>query len=195
LLTAGTLVCIAGPLWHSRRPQEVPAKHTRRAFAIGNRGREGRRHRVPVCPPGLPIRRRREVTRRCVATARPILCGIGTQLPSRCARSSCPSAFRWTVGDSGYARLIGYDIVSKWCPVTWEAFLDYRLRSQAFSRLEMEILREINGNRVASARQLAENYGWLDAGPEGLKHNREREECRRKLIDLGLPVPWDEAHS
>ena len=27
-----------------------------------------------------------------------------------------------------YAKVIGYDIVSKWCPVAWEAFLDYRLQ-------------------------------------------------------------------
>ena len=94
-----------------------------------------------------------------------------------------------------YAKVIGYDIVSKWCPVAWEAFLDYGLQSQAFSRLEMAILREISGNRVSSARQLAESYGWLGTGPEGLKHSREREEFRRKLVDLGLPVPWDEPHS
>ena len=94
-----------------------------------------------------------------------------------------------------YAKVIGYDIVSKWCPVAWEAFLDYGLQSQAFSRLEMAILREISGKRVSSARQLAESYGWLGAGPEGVKHSREREEFRRKLVDLGLPVPWDEPHS
>jgi thymidylate synthase (FAD) len=36
-----------------------------------------------------------------------------------------------------YANIIGYDVVSRWCPIAWEAFLDYRLQSQAFSRLEI----------------------------------------------------------
>jgi thymidylate synthase (FAD) len=94
-----------------------------------------------------------------------------------------------------YANIIGYDVVSKWCPLAWEAFLDYRLQSQVFSRLEMKLLREINGNRLESARKLAESYGWLDAGPEGLKRSRERDECEKKLLDLGLPIPWDKPHS
>jgi thymidylate synthase (FAD) len=91
----------------------------------------------------------------------------------------------------GYANVIGYDIVSKWCPLAWQAFLDYYLRGQAFSRLEIDILREINGNRMESARQLADRYGWLHAGPEGLRRHRERKELERKLVDLGLPIPWD----
>jgi thymidylate synthase (FAD) len=93
-----------------------------------------------------------------------------------------------------YANVIGHDIVSKWCPLAWEAFLDYRLQGQAFSRLEMAILREIHNSRLDAARALAESYGWLEVGPEGLKRNRERDEFQRKLRDMGLTVPWEETN-
>ncbi len=91
-----------------------------------------------------------------------------------------------------YANVIGHDIVAKWCPYAWEAFLDYGLHGQRFSRLEMSILREIHQNRPDSARELAASYGWLEVGPEGLRRNREREEFQRKLLDLGLSIPWEE---
>ena len=52
-----------------------------------------------------------------------------------------------------YATVIGHDIVSKWCPLAWEAFLDYRLGSQTFSRLELDILREIHRDRLDAARR------------------------------------------
>jgi len=35
-----------------------------------------------------------------------------------------------------YANVIGYDIVAKWVPVTWEAFLDYRRHATRLSRIE-----------------------------------------------------------
>ena len=41
-----------------------------------------------------------------------------------------------------YANVIGHEIVSRWCPLAWQAFLDYRIEAQTFSRLEMDILRE-----------------------------------------------------
>src|SRR5689334_21019073 len=39
-----------------------------------------------------------------------------------------------------YAEVMGNEIMAKWCPLTWEAFLDYRVNSQSFTRLEMEII-------------------------------------------------------
>lgn len=90
-----------------------------------------------------------------------------------------------------YARVIGQEIVSQWCPIAWEAFWDYHCQARSFSRLEMAILREIGRQRPDAARQLAESYGWLARGPEGLKHNREREEFRQKLAELGLATPWE----
>jgi thymidylate synthase (FAD) len=90
-----------------------------------------------------------------------------------------------------YANIIGNDIVAKWCPLAWEAFLDYRLEGQVFSRLEISILREIYQGRLAAARALAENYGWLGTDSNGLKRNREREEFQRKLLEMGVSPPWE----
>jgi thymidylate synthase (FAD) len=94
-----------------------------------------------------------------------------------------------------YANLIGHEIVSKWCPTAWEAFMDYNFRAQTFSRLEMDIIREMGQGNVEAARQLAEQFGWLAVGPNGLRHNRERDELQRKLRRLGLPIPWAKPHS
>ncbi len=42
-----------------------------------------------------------------------------------------------------YARIIGEDIVAKWCPISWEAFLDYRMNAMALTGLEIEIVEAI----------------------------------------------------
>lgn len=39
-----------------------------------------------------------------------------------------------------YANIIGKVIVAAWCPLTWEAFCDYRLNARTFSAQEMQIL-------------------------------------------------------
>ena len=39
-----------------------------------------------------------------------------------------------------YANVIGREIVAKWVPHAWEAFVDYRLEGQAFSREELRVL-------------------------------------------------------
>ena len=39
--------------------------------------------------------------------------------------------------------MIGYEIVSKWCPIAWEAFLDYRFHATHLSRLEEEIIKAL----------------------------------------------------
>lgn len=89
-----------------------------------------------------------------------------------------------------YAMVIGNEIVAKWCPIAWEAFVDYRLEATSFSRLEMEVVRvAIEGDRDA-ATVIARSAGWLDQSQDGLKRNREREECEAKLLRLGLSVPW-----
>jgi thymidylate synthase (FAD) len=89
-----------------------------------------------------------------------------------------------------YANIIGDEIVSKWCPIAWEAFLDYRLYGGAFSKLELAILKEIVANRTNEARQIANSLRWLVSDKKGWKRNREREEFEAKLTELGLPTPW-----
>jgi thymidylate synthase (FAD) len=39
-----------------------------------------------------------------------------------------------------YAIIIGEEIVAKWVPIVWEAFLDYRHHAVQLSRIEAEII-------------------------------------------------------
>lgn len=89
-----------------------------------------------------------------------------------------------------YATVIGNEIVAKWCPLTWEAFIDYRLQATSLSRLEIEIVRLTSSGDITAAVDFARSLGWLEPGKEGLKRNREREECEAKLQQLGIRVPW-----
>ncbi len=90
-----------------------------------------------------------------------------------------------------YALVIGNDIVNRWCPITWQAFKDYRLSCISLSALEMPIVRYMVSGDKISAMNLAEEYGWLKKDDRGLlKNNRERLEAEEKLLTLGLAPPW-----
>jgi thymidylate synthase (FAD) len=89
-----------------------------------------------------------------------------------------------------YALLLGNQIVARWCPLTWEAFQDYRVKSMELSRLEIEVITAIGKGDAAGATTLARGFGWLEQGPGGLKSNRERQELEAKLETLHLPIPW-----
>ena len=89
-----------------------------------------------------------------------------------------------------YAKIIGNEIVKKWCPFTWEAFVDYRLKASSLSRLEFDILQALASGNKDLALARAESFGWLERGEKGLKRHRERAEMEAKLIVLNLPVPW-----
>jgi thymidylate synthase (FAD) len=89
-----------------------------------------------------------------------------------------------------YARVIGHEVVRRWCPIVWEAFLDYQMETMALSRLEIEIVSALAGGDAAKALELADGFGWLRRDDRGLKPNRERNELEEKLERLGLPRPW-----
>jgi thymidylate synthase (FAD) len=89
-----------------------------------------------------------------------------------------------------YATVIGTEIVRRWCPLAWEAFLDYRLNAECFSRLEQEIIKTLVAGRFEDASKLAMEFGLVSFGPDGLKRNRERSELESKLRHLGLAIPW-----
>jgi len=84
-----------------------------------------------------------------------------------------------------YATTIGEQIVRPLLPLVWEAFVDYRLESMSLSRLEREVIA-----RLASAGQVpADEAAFMAAGDTswaGLVRCRERDECREKLVSLGL---------
>lgn len=82
-------------------------------------------------------------------------------------------------------RTIGLEIVRPLFPVVWEAFADYRLEGLHLSRLEQDVIA-----RLAAAGKLpageadflaAQDPNWVK-----LERCRERDECREKLVRLGL---------
>lgn len=89
-----------------------------------------------------------------------------------------------------YATTIGHEIVRPLFPVIWEAFEDYRMGGTGLSRLEQGVIRRLL-ERAAAARMAppysiddfmaVQDESWRD-----LSRSRERDECRDKLINLGL---------
>jgi len=89
-----------------------------------------------------------------------------------------------------YANVIGNEIVAKWCPLAWEAFLDYQINSITFSSYEIKIINALFKNKIDEALNIAEDLGWLNKIENRLARNRERIEFEEKLIKLGLEKPW-----
>jgi thymidylate synthase (FAD) len=89
-----------------------------------------------------------------------------------------------------YANVIGNEIVKRWCPIVWEAFVDYRISGSKLTRLEIDIIRAIQSGSPEGARALAEKFGILPPPGQEIKRNREREDLEAKLAMLGIPVPW-----
>lgn len=90
-----------------------------------------------------------------------------------------------------YATVIGEEIVSRWVPLTWEAFQDFRFQGVNLSRLETEIVAAIGAGQMEKASSLAAEAGWLKPSKKGgLIRSRERMELEAKLKQLNLNVPW-----
>ncbi len=90
-----------------------------------------------------------------------------------------------------YARVIANEIVAKWVPFAWEAFLDYRRESLTLSRTESQIVTALVANAPDQARAIAESAGLLATNRSGkVVSNLERAELEAKLAVLGLPAPW-----
>jgi thymidylate synthase (FAD) len=90
-----------------------------------------------------------------------------------------------------YATIIGEEIVAKWVPIVWEAFLDYRRDAVQLSRIEAEIIGALVSKGSERARKLAAECGLLNRRQDGsLAPNRERKEIEAKLDMLGLMLPW-----
>ena len=91
-----------------------------------------------------------------------------------------------------YAHAMG-EIVEKWCPIAWEAFIDYRMESMSFTGLEIPVVRALTSGDRDEATRIAEESGWLKTGKKGLLRNRERNEFEEKLERLNLSAPWRES--
>jgi thymidylate synthase (FAD) len=84
-----------------------------------------------------------------------------------------------------YAETIGREIVRPLFPLVWEAFADYRLAAVQLSRLDRDVIVRL----AAAGRLAATEEDFLSAGDPawaGLDRCRERDECRDKLVQLGL---------
>jgi thymidylate synthase (FAD) len=89
-----------------------------------------------------------------------------------------------------YANIIGHQIVYKWVPITWEAFLDYRLNALTISKTETKYLALLNSGKQNEIIAQMQNNGWLQSDKNVLKPNREAAEFAAKLERLGLKIPW-----
>ena len=89
-----------------------------------------------------------------------------------------------------YANVIGHEIVRRWCPTVWEAFIDYKLQGSKLSRLEIDIIRAIQSGQPDQARELAVKFGILPPLGQEIKRNREREDLELKLTLLNIAIPW-----
>ena len=89
-----------------------------------------------------------------------------------------------------YANVIGHEIVRRWCPTVWEAFIDYRLQGSKLTRLEIDIIRAIQSGQPDQARELAVKFGILPPLGQEIKRNREREDLELKLTLLNIAIPW-----
>ncbi|MBI1348859.1 FAD-dependent thymidylate synthase [bacterium] len=94
-----------------------------------------------------------------------------------------------------YASTIGHQIVKPLFPVAWEAFEDYRLEGGTLSRLERGVIQRLTaqGGAAGKAPPYSQDdfMAVQDATWQGLTRSRERDECRAKLVDLGLVVPLE----
>ncbi len=91
---------------------------------------------------------------------------------------------------AAYANVIGEQIVQPWVPLTWEAFVDYRLEAMSLSRVEQAVLAALHRDGPEAAIAVAELAGLLPREGDRLKPNRERAELEEKLARLGVDVAW-----
>jgi thymidylate synthase (FAD) len=89
-----------------------------------------------------------------------------------------------------YANVIGHQIVAKWVPVTWQAFLDYRMNALTFSNFELDMLSVIATGKTEAALEKMKDRGWLRLKKSKLEPNLEAQEFAEKLKRLGLDIPW-----
>ena len=89
-----------------------------------------------------------------------------------------------------YATTIGNEIISKWCPMVWEAFKDYQIGAMELSKQEINIIALLQAGDKDGARALAVKYGFLPPDGENIKFNLERSEMEQKFELLGVHPPW-----
>jgi thymidylate synthase (FAD) len=88
-----------------------------------------------------------------------------------------------------YAAAIGEQILQPLFPLVWEAFVDYRLEAMFLTRLDRQVIERLSERLAAAGRATAGQDDFLavqDPTWRDLARCRERDECREKLVRLGL---------
>ena len=88
-----------------------------------------------------------------------------------------------------YAEVICNEIIKRWCPVTWQAFWDYRMNSIAFSGLEIKIITAMLRGENQKVIDYAKEFGWLKQD-NSKTSSRELFEFEEKLEKLNIKFPW-----
>jgi thymidylate synthase (FAD) len=90
-----------------------------------------------------------------------------------------------------YANIIGNEIVSKWCPISWEAFKEYRLNSSWLSEIEVNVLRHFINRSPIEAKNYLMSLNLLSFEADKIKRSREVIELEEKLRRFGIEVNWE----
>ncbi|MDX2479346.1 MAG: FAD-dependent thymidylate synthase [Desulfuromusa sp.] len=90
-----------------------------------------------------------------------------------------------------YAEAIGEQIVSRWVPLAWEAFKDYRFNQMTLSQQDQELLTLLAGGKDQAADDWCRERGWVKTKAEKLVLSREAMEFADKLAALGMTPPWE----
>ncbi|MDT8325646.1 MAG: FAD-dependent thymidylate synthase, partial [Bacteroidota bacterium] len=90
-----------------------------------------------------------------------------------------------------YAEVIGNEIVRRWCPVAWEAFMDYQFHGLQLTSLDSRVIAAIAAGDDQAAIDALIADELLPPRGEAMKRNMEREELEDKLRRLGLRIPWE----
>lgn len=89
-----------------------------------------------------------------------------------------------------YAEVIGTEIVKRWCPITWEAFLDYRKHGFGLSAMEISLIRECVSGNSKRVKELAIELGLLVQKEGKWSSTLELREMEAKLEALNIKPPW-----
>ncbi len=94
---------------------------------------------------------------------------------------------QWEIRE--YAKVIGEKIVALWVPLTWEAFLNYRLNSITLSLEEQKLLELIIKNKKDEVLKYAKEVGFIEIKEGKVKIKNECKEFEEKLKKLSIKVP------
>jgi thymidylate synthase (FAD) len=90
-----------------------------------------------------------------------------------------------------YATIIGNEIVSQWCPLSWEAFKTYTLNSFNLSEIEINVLKNFINNKPSEAKHILITENILTIVDGKIKKGRELIDIENKLSSFGILPDWE----